>query len=130
MRQKNGFEEAYCHTFINCAVHMLFLIESLLLKKAVPVVKPKMRAKKLHLLVEEFRPWGCREALAVAKMLIHDDPDLLKALEKLVKATLLRSANKAEEVIKDEDIEHILDLLLIVVESGSYLRWGEGREFI
>ncbi|MDO9536123.1 MAG: hypothetical protein Q7J85_12530 [Bacillota bacterium] len=44
---------------------------------------------------------------------------LSKALEKLVKATLLRSTDRVEEIIKAEDIEHIRDLLLIVTESGS-----------
>jgi hypothetical protein len=82
------------------------------------------------LLVEEFRPWGCCDALAVAKMLIYEEPGSLKALEKLVKATMFRSTHQAEEIIKAEDFEHIRDLLLIVAESGSYLRWGEGREFI
>ena len=63
-------------------------------------------------------------------MLIHNESGSLKELEKLIEATLFRFANKTEEAVKPEDIEHIHDLLLILAESGSYLRWGEGREFV
>ncbi len=127
---KKKFEEAYCHTVTNCAIHMLFLIESLLLKKAVPVVRPKLRAKNLHLIAEGFRPRGCRDALVAAKMLIHEEPGAREALEKLIESTLNRSTDQAGEIINSGNIEHLYNLLLIVAESGSYLCWDGRREFI
>jgi hypothetical protein len=114
---------------INCTVHLLFLVESLLLKKAVPVLKPNIRPRRLHLVAEEFRPWGCQDALAIAKMIIEEDPGSYKELEKLIKTTLIRSVGQPDETIRPDDIEHVHDLLPIIARSGLTPRWGEGREF-
>lgn len=120
----------YPYVLINCAVHMFFLVESLLLKNLAPALKPRVQTKNLHLFIEEFRPWCTREALSTAEALIRKDPGSFEALKKLNEAALIRLGEKAENQIKPEDIEHIHDLLLMLAESGSYLRWGEGREFI
>jgi hypothetical protein len=63
-------------------------------------------------------------------MIIEEKPDSLKALEELIKATLLRSAGHIDKLIIPKDLEHVYDLLLIVAKSDSYLRWGRGREFV
>ena len=81
-------------------------------------------------MAEEFRPWGYRDALAIVKMMIEEDPGSLKELEKLIKTTLIRSVGQLGEIIRPEDIEHVHDLLLIIARSGLSPRWGEGREFV
>ena len=108
----------------------ILLIESLLLKKALPVLKPNMRSGKLYLVAEEFRPWGCRDALAIAKKMIGEKPGSLKELEKLIKTTLIRSVGQPDEIIMPKDIEHIHNLLLIIARSGLTLHWRGGREFV
>lgn len=78
-----------CRT-INTAVHLLFLVESLLLKKAAQLISPGVRPRKLNLLVEELRPRGSRAALEAAGFLPGDKGEFLRLLEGIIMETARR----------------------------------------
>jgi len=69
------------------------------LKKAAPVIYPGVRPKRLHLLVEEVRPRGIREALAAAALIGKEKAKFLEALEKIVTDTAARKI--APEAVKE-----------------------------
>ncbi len=115
----------------NCTVHLLFLVESLLLEKVVPVVRPGVRPKRINSIVENVRPHGLSQALEAVRWLRQDRAACMKAINTTLQETALRtiSPETFQELITEEDLAHIYDLLLIVEESRKYLKWGDGRRF-
>ncbi len=116
----------------NNVVHLLFLVESLLLKKVVPAVRPGVRPKRIHMVAENVRPHGVIPAGQAVKWLGLDRAACIEAIRKIVLDTASRtiSPEKLQELIVEEDLACIHDLLLVVDESGLYLLWGDGRMII
>lgn len=116
----------------NSIVHLLFLVESLLLKKAASVIRPGIRPKKKHLLVEKVRPYGITAAVNAVSVLGKDKAVFIDTLEKLVAETALRALppETVHALIDRGDLELIYELLTALARPDVYLRWGGGREFI
>jgi len=98
----------------------------------LPLIRPGIRPKKIHLLVEEVRPRGISAALRAAECLGKDKERSIDALEKIITNTAARNipVETAKSLINEEDLELIYILLMAVYQSGSYLRWGEGKKFV
>lgn len=116
----------------NSIVHLLFLVESLLLKKAASVIRPGVRPKKIHLLVEKVRPHGITTAVNAVSVLGKDKEAFIELLKKLVSETALKvlPPETVNALIDRGDLELIYELLTALNRSDLYLRWGGGREFI
>ena len=65
-KTRKGGPEILDFNTASTAIHLLFLVESLLLKKELPLIAPGARPRKMHLLVEEVRPRGTGAALKAA----------------------------------------------------------------
>ena len=117
---------------VNAAVHLLFLVESLVLKNAAVIVNPNVKPRKIHLFVEEFRPLGCKDALEAASLLQFNQEKFEETLKQIIE----KSAGKVvpnsliKNIMSQEDIKHISQLLFILVDSGSHINWGEQKEIL
>ena len=131
MRRKGGAVILELHN-VNCAIHLLFLLESLLLERVLPLFRPGVRPKRINLVVEEFRPQGIIPALKAADLIGKDKQKALGSIWNIILTTVGTKVDLDElaNAIGEKDLEHIYELLKIVKTSGCHLNWGGGRRFL
>lgn len=123
----------YDYKTINAAVHLLFLVESLLLKEAAPIIEPELKQQKLHLLVEELRPRGTKEALEAVSLLKDENSAAFeRALRDITEkaAGRMLTSSQVKRIISKKDVEHLSFLIKIIADSGTYINWGGQKEII
>jgi hypothetical protein len=108
------------------------LLESLLLKRVLPIFRQKVRPRRINLVVEELRPRGIIPALKAADLIGKDKEKALGSIWNIILATVGTKVDLDElaKAIDEKDLENIYELLEIVKTSGYHLNWGGGRRFL
>lgn len=116
-------------TTLNLTLHLAWLVESLLLKKALPY--KAYDPLKLHLAVEDLRPRGYETALGIAKMVEQRRPksEIKEEIYKTLVSVLERN-RLPEDIVDDDDAEKIYFWLEVIEKSDAHVRWGSGKEFL